>query len=225
MQRIAIARRLAKAGLNGVANAILGRIHPVELEELGSYQHSWWVPIDRIRSDWICYLAGVGEDITFDLSMIERTGCEVFAFDPTPRAITHVERTARDQPKFHFLPYGLWSEEAKLKFYAPRNPKHVSHSAVNLQGSEDFFIGKVKTIAAAMTELGHDRIDLLKLDIEGAEYAVLRTMAEQGIEPRVICAEFDPPKLLGDALEAIRWLLRRYRLVHVDGKNGTFLRK
>ena len=33
------------------------------------------------------------------------------------------------------------------------------------------------------------------------------------------------PKLLGDALEAIRWLLRRYRLVHVDGKNATFMRK
>jgi FkbM family methyltransferase len=219
------ARTLAKAAVNRAVNAGLGRIFPVPLLKLGSEQGGWWVPVDKIRRDWVCYLAGVGEDITFDLELIERCGCDVFAFDPTPRAIAHVERAAKGQPKFHFHPYGLWSEDAELKFYAPKDPKHVSHSVVNLQGTEEFFIAKVKPIASAMAELGHERIDLLKLDIEGAECPVLRTMAERGIEPEVICVEFDPPKMLGDAVDAIRWLLRRYRLVHIDGKNGTFLRK
>jgi FkbM family methyltransferase len=219
------ARTLAKAAVNRAVNAGLGRLHPVRMEKLGSSLGGWWIPVDELRSDWICYLAGVGEDITFDLALIDRFGCEVFAFDPTPRAVAHVEQHARHQPKFRFLPYGLWSEEAQLKFYAPKDPNHVSHSVVNLQGTDEFFLANVKPIAKAMEELGHDRIDLLKLDIEGAECPVLRTMAERDIAPRVICAEFDPPKLLGDALGAIRWLSRRYRVVHVDGKNATFMRK
>ena len=33
-----------------------------------------------------------------------------------------------------------------------------------------------------MGELGHDRIDLLKMDIEGAEYEVIRDVVESGVD-------------------------------------------
>ena len=42
-----------------------------------------------------------------------------------------------------------------------------------------------------MRELGHDAIDLLKIDIEGAEYEVLSDLVASRIPVRAICVEFD----------------------------------
>ena len=36
---------------------------------------------------------------------------------------------------------GIWSKADRLRFYAPANPDHVSHSAVNLQGTDSYFEG------------------------------------------------------------------------------------
>ena len=38
---------------------------------------------------------------------------------------------------------------------------------------------------------GHEKIDLLKLDIEGAEVAVLTQMLDNKIYPKYLCIEFD----------------------------------
>ena len=40
-------------------------------------------------------------------------------------------------------------------------------------------------------ELGHTHIDLLKLDIEGAENKVLNNMLDDNIFPKYLCIEFD----------------------------------
>ena len=41
-----------------------------------------------------------------------------------------------------------------------------------------------------MSALGHERLDLLKMDIEGAEYAVLDDMLQSGILPDQLLVEF-----------------------------------
>ena len=42
-----------------------------------------------------------------------------------------------------------------------------------------------------MKELRHHRLDLLKIDIEGAEYKVINSIIEDNIDIRVICVEYD----------------------------------
>ena len=41
-----------------------------------------------------------------------------------------------------------------------------------------------------MEELGHDGIDVVKLDIEGAEYDVIENMLEAGVRPSQLLVEF-----------------------------------
>ena len=41
-----------------------------------------------------------------------------------------------------------------------------------------------------MKELGHETIDVLKLDIEGAEYEVLESLIDDAIRPRQFLVEF-----------------------------------
>ena len=42
-----------------------------------------------------------------------------------------------------------------------------------------------------MESLGHAEIGLLKLNIEGAEYEVMQATFDDGINPAVICINFD----------------------------------
>ena len=203
-----------------------------DLERLGSEHGGWVVPLAGLDADSVCYCAGCGEDVTFDLALIERTGCTVHGFDPTPRAIAHVETVAADVPRYAFEPVGLWDEPATLRFYAPGNESNVSHSLVALHGSARWIEVPVKSLAQVMTERGHARIDLLKLDIEGSEYKVIDSMLERGIDVRVLCVEYDEylSPLDRGARGRIRDSMRRladagYGLVSMQGAgNYTFVR-
>lgn len=211
-----IARRLA--------GALLFRVKPgPPCRRLGSDYGGWWVPLDLLNEESICYLAGVGEDITFDLALLEAVGCEAWSFDPTPRAREHVEAAATP-PGYHFQPVGVWDEATTLRFYAPRNPDHVSHSVVNLQGTDEFFEAEVLPIPRIMAANEHDRIDLLKLDIEGAEHVVVRSLLDSGVHPRVFALEFDQPMPIRKVGSTIRLLKANgYRLIHRESWNYTFV--
>ena len=76
-----------------------------------------------------------------------------------------------------------------------------------------------------MRELGHDRIDLLKIDIEGAEHRVVRSMLAAGIRPTVLCLEIDQPVRPWTFWRTVRRIrVAGYDLVAVDHWNLTFLR-
>lgn len=190
-------------------------LHPcVKLDKtrLGSPYGSWTVPNNLLNSQSVCYTAGAGEDISFDVALQQQFGCEVHIFDPTPRALAHFNSlkqhiteqrpfktpTGYEYPsikpdvfhvQFHYI--GLWDKEDTLKFYAPKNEQHVSFSALNLQKTESYFEAKVDSVANIMERLGHNKITLLKMDIEGAEYKVIDSIIEQGIDIDVVCIEFD----------------------------------
>jgi FkbM family methyltransferase len=170
----------------------------------------------------VAYCAGAGEDITFDLALHQH-GCHVTTFDPTPRAIRHAAAHAPNDDRFRFEPVGWWDEETDLRFYAPRDPTHVSHSAVNLQGTHNYFTAHVKPVHKLMSELGDDHVDILKMDIEGAEYRVLDALLADGPRPSVLCVEFDQPQPLRRTLGAIRKLRNaNYHLDKIEGGNYTF---
>jgi FkbM family methyltransferase len=106
-------------------------------------------------------------------------------------------------PATGFEPVGWWDSETVLKFYAPRNPAHVSRSAVNLQSTTEFFSAPVDTVHALAERSGDQQIDLIKMDVEGAEYRVLRSLIALGpcrtcsassSTSRRLCAGRSPPR-------------------------------
>jgi FkbM family methyltransferase len=215
-----IANRLSRILLK----VCLRPAHRPDLVKLGSAYGGWVIPATLLEESSVCYCVGVGEDITFDLALIERFGCQVFAFDPTPRAIQHVKATTSAVGSFHFYPVGLWSADGRLKFFAPQNPCHVSHSIVNLQGTTGYFEAECKRLSTIMRELEHTSLDLLKLDIEGAEYEVLSSLLEDNIRIKVLCTEFDQPARLSSIIGMVRRLQQaQYQLVRIDGWNFTFV--
>lgn len=168
------------------------RIRPAaSLIQVGSSYGGWIVPASLLTQQSICYCAGVGEDITFDLGLIEQFGCTVYAYDPTPRAADHVRKVAADNSRFHFYDIGLWDKEDTLRFYAPADPEHVSHSVLNIQKTDQYFEAPCNRLSALMKANSHQKIDLLKLDIEGAEYKTIDSIIEDRLDISVICVEYD----------------------------------
>ncbi len=220
--------------INRIRNLVLRKATPKmlpvktrgDLERLGTEYGGWVIASKLLSSESICWCVGVGEDITFDLALIDRFGCQVWGMDPTPRAIRHIETHAKNQADYHFLPIGIWSSDTTQRFYEPKNPDHVSHSIVNLQQTHGGFDAECRSVRSLMAELGHDHIDLLKLDIEGAEYVVLDSLAQYNIRPLVLCVEFDQPAPIRKVLTASRQLLNQgYELVSIDNWNFTFVLK
>jgi FkbM family methyltransferase len=82
-----------------------------------------------------------------------------------------------------------------IKFYEPRNPDHVSHSISNWQNnySDSTSFIKVTTVnlPSIIKKYSINNIEILKLDIEGAEYSVLKNMIKNRIYPNQILVEFD----------------------------------
>jgi FkbM family methyltransferase len=190
-----VARALVRASLQFDDRA--------DLVRLGSSYGGWWVPEDPARLGGIAYCAGIGSDITFDLSLIERFGFEVWAFDPTPSVIESVPNW--DTPRaWHFEPVGLWDSPGHIRFCSPANPAHGSVSATNIQRTETYIEAPVDTLERIMRRLGHQHIDLLKMDIEGAEGPVLESMIATGVYPRVLCVEFDQPESASRVTSRIR---------------------
>lgn len=196
-------------------------------EKLGDPGADWWVPDgahEVLKPGAICYLAGVGENSSFDLALIKKFRVHVFAFDPTPRSIAFIKN--QNLPSsFRFYPWGIWTENGVFKFFSPQNQLHVSHSMVNLQQTNQFFKAECKTIESIMRKLGHTQIDLLKLDIEGAEFTVLPDLLMKKIYPRLLCVEFDQPRSLWQMIKMVIMLQNHgYHLINQTHYNFTFIR-
>lgn len=193
--------------------------NPPEMVRLGTDYGGWWIRAD-LPAGSICYCAGVGEDASFDLALAAR-GCTVVSIDPTPRAISYVEGLGLPS-SVQFVPVGLGGSDRVARFYAPADPAHVSHSITNLQGTADYFEAPIETVETIRQRLGHDRIDLLKLDIEGAHHEVLDALPEP--LPRVLCVEYDQPEPWAKSRRSARDLARLgYRVAKVEQFNVTFV--
>jgi len=111
----------------------------------------------------VCYCGGIGLDISFDLGVIERFGCTVHAFDPTPAAIRHATAAAAGSPRFNLHPVGLWSSDCTMEIFEPASGEE-QYSVADRGRTGRSIEAEFRAIPSLMSELGHDHIDVLKLD-------------------------------------------------------------
>lgn len=142
----------------------------------------------------IVYSLGVGDFIDFDLGLIKRCQSNVYAFDPTPPSKVYVDSEERPR-QFHFHPWAAAGEDGTLTLYPRvRQDGTLSTDMFTLQpedASADAGIDvPAYSVATLAEKLGHARIDLLKMDIEGAEYDVLDGMLDTHIRPKQLLVEF-----------------------------------
>lgn len=152
----------------------------------GFYLHDF-----GLNENSIVYSFGIGEDISFDLQVIKEFKSQVFGFDPTPKSIRWVK--ANNCPsEFNFFEYGIGKETGNATFYLPKNKEYVSGSILTLNSLNvlEPVIVPMKKFAEIVADFGHKQIDVLKMDIEGAEYEIIPDILNSGVEIKQILIEF-----------------------------------
>lgn len=193
----------------------------------------WWLCGKLLREGQKAYSLGVGEDIDFDLALIETGTAEVFAFDPTPNSITWLQ-SQKLPSRFHFYPWAVSDRDGRLFLY-PRVRDDGSQSRVMYtllaapEARDDGIEVTARSLAGIMRDLGHEHVDILKIDIEGAEYGVLKSLLDLPLRPAQLLVEFHhrfPGLSTADTVRAVDDLRRAgYGLARISssGREYTFI--
>lgn len=176
--------------------------HEVCLDELpkpGTKQESPEAGGKKNSDDPPCliYDFGIRAQPQFGATMARDFGCEVHGFDPSPVSIDWWDsdgaKELRELPNYHFHPYGAGGVDGvvTLKEYNWGQVSILRYPTYTLdcQGKDPcslvFHDSKafelpVKTLPTIIKELGHEgkTIDVLKVDVEGSEYAFLENLLD-----------------------------------------------
>lgn len=178
------------------AKAVLGKdaLYLLDLRvprlKVGNADKEWTIIPANIGPGSLMYSVGVGEDVSADLALIAKFGLEIHAFDPTPKSIDWVARQSLPA-QFRFHPLGLAHYDGVARFTPPENAEHVSHTMLarpSLGGAP--IEVPVRRLSTFMQELGHSHLDILKIDVEGAEYGIIADILASGISIGQFLVEF-----------------------------------
>ena len=191
-----------------------------KINSFGSEYGNWKFIHTNTLYNSIIISAGVGEDISFDVEYINFYNSTVIFVDPTPRALEYLKtvKECLGMPKSqeykkggfqntssynltnikdnNFIIYkkALWSESDKeLNFYFPENERNVSSTLINSNFEKKRKYIKVETISLEqiLKENLINKLELIKVDIEGAEIEVITSMINKKIFPNQLLLEID----------------------------------
>ena len=170
------------------------RNHAISPVWLGSPSGGAFADIRLLNANSIVYSFGIATEISFDRAIIESSKCQVFGFDPDPRSTQWLRAPERYVPsEFHFEELALANETKEYVFHTT-DIERMSGSLSRGYDDETAIRVQGKTLKDIMASYHHERVDYLKMDIEGAEYDVLNSwLTEYDILPvKQLWLEFHP---------------------------------
>jgi FkbM family methyltransferase len=108
--------------------------------------------------------------------------CRIYAFEPCPAFFRELEARFAGNPQVTTVPVGLGAADAVLpmQVLGPGSTVHGEPGA----GATTVDVS-IRDVAAMLDELRLERVDLMEMNIEGAEYDLLERMIETGWIERV----------------------------------------
>jgi FkbM family methyltransferase len=155
---------------------------------LGNEPRSFAVVPDLMLQSSVVYSFGIDENANFDIELVGCFGCSVYLFDPRPTNLAWI----RDQtlpPQFKVHAFGL-SDRDGIMSHAPRETSTANQARRTHHPSFEYQVRRLTTL---MRQLSHLHIDVLKLELDGAEYAGIRALASSNIRPTQVLIEFQHP--------------------------------
>jgi FkbM family methyltransferase len=104
--------------------------------------------------------------------MADRYGCTVYAFEPSPGPAAKAAADLRSYPKVRILPYGVDARDGS----ATLTKDGPGSSIYGGQGQFGCVEVEIRDIVHVLEELDLRSVDVMKINIEGAEYDVLERL-------------------------------------------------
>jgi len=187
----------------------------------------WVVAPELLARDSVVYSFGVGDNLTWELALAARFDLTVHAFDPTPASMAWVAQQSLP-PNIQFHPIGLADRDGTMRFAPRRRESRINYRPLSLTAEPGLAIieAHVARLVTHMHLLGHDHIDVLKIDIEGGEYPVLDDLLASRLQVRQLLVEFHHhfPGVGIEATERSVQALRAagYQIFHISDRGLEF---
>ena len=124
---------------------------------------------------------------------------EIVAIEPDPQTFAKLERNLGDDPRIRPVNVAVAAEPGELQLFRPTGYSIASSLKRDEPDQGEYARVRAETLDGLCTELSLDRIDLVKLDVEGAELEAFRGFSRLEEVPVVIGEAH--PGLLGDDLD------------------------
>lgn len=214
---------------------------PQGYERLGTRYGGWWLDTRLVGPQPLLIDCGLGEDISFPTAFLRRfAGARVIGVDANPRSIAYCEQHC--PLGMEIISGAFWTHNAQtMVFHLPRERDQLRQGADGVSGSLDDsheYVGggeqiEVRTVDldALLAHAGCTECDVLKLDVEGAEYELLDTLARSGKiqSARQLLVEFHhgwTRHTLEDTRNTVSQLSAAgFQLAHTEGRNYIFRRR
>lgn len=213
---------------------------PRAYERLGTRYGGWWLDTRLVGSRPLLIDCGLGEDISFPVAFLQRfSDARVIGVEPNPRSLAYCRRHC--PAGMEILEHAVWTEAGtELTFHLPRSQDRLPKGADGVSGSLDAsheyveggdrLVTRTIDLDSLLAHAGRDGCDVLKLDIEGAEYPVLAALIDSGRigAARQLLVEFHHGATRHTAADTEHLVERLaasgLHLVHSEGRNYIFRR-
>lgn len=96
----------------------------------------------------------------------------IHSFEPDPNNLARLKVLAKELGNVHVHEYALWNEDTQLTFYADPH-RGSSSSTQKIRARQEEIVVNAITLDQILSKYGSKGVDILKIDIEGAEENVL----------------------------------------------------
>lgn len=211
---------------------------PRGFERLGTRYGGWWLFAPAIGRDPLLVDCGLGKDVSFPAAFLQRFGGHVIGIDPNPAALDYSR--AHCPEGMEVRDAAFWTEAGgELRFHLPRPPEELPRGADGVSGSllashsyasDATLTVRTTSLSEVLARARRQECEVLKLDIEGAEYEVLDALCASGDIRRAgqLLVEFHhhcTERSLADTQERIAQVeASGFTLQHTEDRNCMFLR-
>ncbi len=109
---------------------------------------------------------------------------QIYAFEPAPDNFAVLERNIANSKRIRGFNFGLGAADAELELFHSDNPINFGGYSLHPAGSDTSkkMRIRVRQVAAVLAELSLEKVDVLKVDTEGAEWDILTAFPEKVLQ-------------------------------------------
>jgi FkbM family methyltransferase len=179
---------------------------------------------ENLRLDYPLNASSVVFDVggfegDFAAAIHDRYDCEVHVFEPVPAFFDELRRRFAQNPKIVLHPFGLGGETESLLMSIEAN----GSSHVKADGAEKTISAQIMSFEDFIIQSGITRVDLMKINIEGAEFDLLDHMIQHGRQAMIGDLQIQFHRFVRSASSRRREIRRKLAETHDQTYNFYFV--